>query len=667
MGLEGLDLTSTSLDKSLPLNVDFESEASEQVEAENSKRAVWFSWAIASLGTLLGNIDHITPILTMFYLIMYGGINVCCFLLAWVDSPGFRPQFKYFSRNIALIGFFWCIGLACELTLCVSIFIMCYALLKHSHTLTRSSSLSSPVVISWQMATLALGLVYVIFKYIRYYDSQMNRKSSPGADWGEVIDSVKYKLTTAVLARVTGSENFHAKNWIPQVLTLVDTDKDGHPISSEVLALAAQLQKGRGLNVVISIKDGSFLGDGTFEQSQQCKKSLKAFMEKERLMVSCSLIYIFECYAISLVFTLINVIYLSLKGYAKVIFSRGNYPETVWSSVLNSGLGPVSPNIVLMSWVADWRKLMKRGEEEEEGSISDCSETTDQYKPYSVEDYADSLKGLINMRRAVCIFKGLFFPTLRDQMPRGSTIDIYWVVDDGGICLLMSYILSRSKVWRAGVKLRVFVVLTEADENPVQVELAVVDFLQQMRINAAVITVDLQNSSLQDDFRANHPSDKCPAGVPKLTVSEKFDLLDRDGANAANVGSSRASIVGSPSPQKRSNDFWHTSCGPFLPESKSMQSVGDISVENDVAERATSMKSQKRQHRRYLAIDTAKKFNFLIRRNSPSASLVVTHLPLLHKASETVDFMQYVDTMTNEINNVLMILGTGAEYLTTVA
>jgi potassium/chloride transporter 4/5/6 len=59
---------------------------------ENSKRAVWFTWGIASLGTLLGNIDRITPILTMFYLMMYGGINLCCFLLAWVDSPGFRPQ-----------------------------------------------------------------------------------------------------------------------------------------------------------------------------------------------------------------------------------------------------------------------------------------------------------------------------------------------------------------------------------------------------------------------------------------------------------------------------------------------------------------------------------------------------------------------------------------------
>ena len=252
--LEGIGIAKR-LDKSLPLNVDFESEASEKVEAENSKRAIWFSWGIASLGTLLGNIDHITPILTMFYLIMYGGINFCCFLLAWVDSPGFRPQFKYFSKGIALLGFVWCIGLA--------------------------------FVISWQMASLALGLVYVIFKYIRLSDNRLEGgSSSPGADWGEVIDSVKYKLTTAVLVRVTGTENFHAKNWMPQVLTVVDTDGGGHPLQSEVLAMAAQLQKGRGLNVVISIKDGSLLGDGIFEKSQQCKKTLKKFMDMERLTVS---------------------------------------------------------------------------------------------------------------------------------------------------------------------------------------------------------------------------------------------------------------------------------------------------------------------------------------------------------------------------------------------
>jgi potassium/chloride transporter 4/5/6 len=103
----GLSL-STSFQTTNNEETSVASEKSEDVQHDNSVRAVWFTWAIASLGTLLGNIDRITPILTMFYLMMYGGINLCCFLLAWVDSPGFRPQFKYFSRRTALFGFFWC-------------------------------------------------------------------------------------------------------------------------------------------------------------------------------------------------------------------------------------------------------------------------------------------------------------------------------------------------------------------------------------------------------------------------------------------------------------------------------------------------------------------------------------------------------------------------------
>ena len=47
-----------------------ESETSTAIKCENSNRAVWFTWAIASLGAFFGNIDHITPILTMFYLMV---------------------------------------------------------------------------------------------------------------------------------------------------------------------------------------------------------------------------------------------------------------------------------------------------------------------------------------------------------------------------------------------------------------------------------------------------------------------------------------------------------------------------------------------------------------------------------------------------------------------
>lgn len=347
------------------------------------------------------------------------------------------------------------------------------------------------------------------------------------------------------------------------------------------------------------------------------------------------------------------------QGYAKVIYSKENYPETVWSAVLNSGLGPVSPNTVLMSWTTDWKKLLNQSEEDS------AAFSENDHKARTVDDYVDTLKGLINMRRVVCILKGLTFPQSRDKMPRGSTIDIYWVVDDGGICLLMSYILSRSTVWRAGVKIRVIVVLTAADENPIDVKHAVVDFLQQMRIDAAAITVDLQNASLQDDFRANNFCDvKCPPSVPKLTVCEKFNLQN-GGDDASTDASSQPSYGGSPSSQRRKSDiFWNTLCMPCSLESMSLPPVGVTSFDNN---KESDQQQQQQQGRRCLSLDTAKKFNNLIRRHSSMASLVVTHLPLLHKAPEAVDFMEYVDTMTNHMNNVLLILGTGVEYLTTVA
>lgn len=348
------------------------------------------------------------------------------------------------------------------------------------------------------------------------------------------------------------------------------------------------------------------------------------------------------------------------QGYATVIFSKENYPETLCNAVLNSGLGPVSQNTVLMSWITDWKKVLHlRSEDDSTTAFSEHG------KARTVDDYVNSLKGLINMRRVVCVLKGLTFPKIRDKMPRGSTIDIYWVVDDGGICLLMSYILSRSNVWRAGVKLRVFVVLTVADENPKVVKHAVVDFLQQMRIDAVVITVDLQNVSLQDDFRANSWDSNCPSGVPTLTVCEKFDL-QKGCDDASTVASSQVSYGIMPSPFTNGNPFWPTSCTPHDVEATSFPSV-NITPFDGIKGREPSMLRQQQEQERCLALDTAKKFNNLVRRHSSSASLVVTHLPLLHKASETVDFMEYVDTMMNHMNNVLLILGTGVEYLTTVA
>jgi hypothetical protein len=139
------------------------------------------------------------------------------------------------------------------------------------------------------MALLAALLLFIIFKYIAISAENSIRKGkeiNTAANWGDVFDSVRYKITTAVLARVSGNENFHAKNWRPQLLTVVDTDEEGTPLNMEVIALAAQFKGGRGLNMVVSVKHGSFLQNGTFEAAKHCNETLKKCMEKERLKVS---------------------------------------------------------------------------------------------------------------------------------------------------------------------------------------------------------------------------------------------------------------------------------------------------------------------------------------------------------------------------------------------
>lgn len=59
-----------------------------------NRRALILTWMIASFLTVSGNLDHIAPMITVIYIIMFAGINFSCFLLGVLQSPGFRPTFR---------------------------------------------------------------------------------------------------------------------------------------------------------------------------------------------------------------------------------------------------------------------------------------------------------------------------------------------------------------------------------------------------------------------------------------------------------------------------------------------------------------------------------------------------------------------------------------------
>ncbi|MCA9522656.1 MAG: hypothetical protein KC609_16880 [Myxococcales bacterium] len=66
-----------------------------------------FTFALAQVGILLGNLDVIAPILTMFFLATYGVTNLACGLERWANSPSFRPTFRI-PALVSLSGAFAC-------------------------------------------------------------------------------------------------------------------------------------------------------------------------------------------------------------------------------------------------------------------------------------------------------------------------------------------------------------------------------------------------------------------------------------------------------------------------------------------------------------------------------------------------------------------------------
>lgn len=339
-----------------------------------------------------------------------------------------------------------------------------------------------------------------------------------------------------------------------------------------------------------------------------------------------------------------------------------SFEEAVWSAVMHSGLGPVSPNTVLMSWMADWRRRIKHTDSSGQDLLSDEESVypeNDNMHACSANEFVNTLQGLGNMERAVCLLKGKNFPRLGDIMPMGSTIDIYWVVDDGGLCLLVSYIISRNSIWRRNSNLQVFAVTSTSEDKHNDVELAVVEFLQQIRINATVQIVSMEKTKVADDFRA-HMFDVCPGGAPTLTIGEKFRAINDDAMSTS------SSISGQVFPS-----FIPLGDKACLPNGSACSSNSDLPDKlktpglrryADFPEDNVVDPSQ-----RFLLLETAQELNSIIRQNSPMASLVVTHLPLPHKVSKSNEFMEYVDTMFKDVDNMLLIQGTGVEYLTTVA
>ena len=75
--------------------------------------ALLLVFIIAEAGILIGELDIIARVVSMFYLTAYGFINISYFLESWAN-PDFQPTFKI-KRWIGLLGFIACFGVMFKL------------------------------------------------------------------------------------------------------------------------------------------------------------------------------------------------------------------------------------------------------------------------------------------------------------------------------------------------------------------------------------------------------------------------------------------------------------------------------------------------------------------------------------------------------------------------
>lgn len=135
-----------------------------------------FSFALAEVGILLGNLDVIAPILTMFFLATYGMTNLACGLERWASTPSFRPSFKVPSW-LSILG---ALG---------SFYVM--------------SIIHLPAMLG------ALGISALIFVYVERKDLGHTLGDAWHGIWAALVRSAILKLRSA---------SYHPQNWRPNLL-----------------------------------------------------------------------------------------------------------------------------------------------------------------------------------------------------------------------------------------------------------------------------------------------------------------------------------------------------------------------------------------------------------------------------------------------------------------
>ncbi|KJE93883.1 hypothetical protein CAOG_04602 [Capsaspora owczarzaki ATCC 30864] len=263
----------------------------------------------------------------------------------------------------------------------------------------------------------AIGVSVFAFLIYKYAEF---RKSS--LNLGDAHESFAYVSTMRSLWSLESTTRLHIKNYRPSFLVLANLCQD----PSSMLKMAASFYKARGVIVQGTVVPGTFTAAKLHEVRQLPTSS--------------------------------TVTNRSKAFHNNILASTAR--EGMLSLMQNSGLGKVRTNINVVEFLEEWRQI----------------------SPLLLADWFEIVKDSMRLEMGTMVIRGSsrimsdFDATKRFN----GNVDVFWLADEGGLNLLLPYLLMRNFQWH-DIKLRVWI---PEGENAGNTRAELMRILRAFRINA---------------------------------------------------------------------------------------------------------------------------------------------------------------------------------------
>ena len=206
----------------------------------NPRRAVLLTAVVAGLTIAAGNLNAIAGLVSMFFLISYGLLNLATYVEATAASPSFRPRFRFFHARASLAG-----TVLCGIVM---------------------------VAIDPVSGAIASAVIAAIYQYVR--------RTAVPARWRDSRRAYRYRRVREGLKEIS-SEPERALDWQPQILLFTH----GLERRERVLRFGTWIAGNSGIVTATVLVEGQ----GPSEESQRlCREAeaeLRAEIEEKSLDV----------------------------------------------------------------------------------------------------------------------------------------------------------------------------------------------------------------------------------------------------------------------------------------------------------------------------------------------------------------------------------------------